>query len=93
MTDHLTVAPMETSPIDLSIVCGQCGDSRLTLQTAEDGATHAVCGGCAADLGAWDEVLEHARAAMFDALRDDLAGMIRPRPDRADAPASLPLAA
>lgn len=76
MSQRPTVSLMEQPAIDVSIVCGRCGDTRLALTDVGGATPHAVCRGCAADLGAWDAVREHARAAMFDALREDLAGML-----------------
>ena len=61
---------MET--IQLNLACGQCGHGPVA-RTPEGGA---VCKSCHADLGSWDEVLEQARALVFDALRDDFADLV-----------------
>ncbi len=67
---------MMTDNISLSITCAHCGDGRVSLSdhVTDDAPVH--CPSCRTELGQWAEVKEQARAAVFDALRDDFIAMV-----------------
>ncbi len=65
-----------THSIELSIQCARCGEGRVALRAdvRDDAPVH--CPSCSAALGTWGEVREEARAAVFDALRDDFRTVV-----------------
>ncbi len=70
--------------VTLAVSCSHCGGSQIELETPGCDESLASCGTCGLELGIWAEVKEQARAAMFDAMRDDfrelLAASSRPPP-------------
>lgn len=69
--------------VALAVACVECESAELTLAEGRSGELEAACGCCGASLGAWAEVKEQARAAMFDALRDDFLALEREAAARA----------
>ncbi len=61
--------------ISLAMTCSVCGGSRLEIDAPANDEALTHCSDCGETLGAWSEVKEQARAAMFDAMRDDFAGL------------------
>ncbi len=68
--------------VEISVSCSSCSSAVVLPRTARDDAP-AHCGGCGAHLGDWADVREQARAAVFDALRDDFTDVLA----RSSAPA------
>lgn len=69
---------MRMMDVELSILCGHCGDGRVSAPCDDRDDAVVRCPSCNTELGVWAEVKEQARAAMFDALRDDFT-FARPR--------------
>lgn len=67
-----------TDRIALSLCCTQCGDGQIRQTADMTDNTPVHCPSCHTHLGAWAEVKEQARAAMFDALRDDFSTLGTP---------------
>lgn len=70
--------------VTLAVSCSHCGGSHIKLDGSGDDDSQATCGTCGLSLGPWAEVKEQARAAMFDAMRDDFRELLvaasRPTP-------------
>lgn len=70
--------------VSLTVSCSHCGGDHLSVDDPFCGESAARCADCGTHLGSWAEVKEQARAAMFDAMRDDFAGLalakLRPHP-------------
>ena len=67
---------MMSHSIELSISCARCGEGRVALRPDVRDDAAVQCPSCTAELGTWGEVREEARAAVFDALRDDFRAVV-----------------
>ncbi len=66
-----------TDTISLAVSCSSCGGAHIATRDTAREDSPTWCRDCGSDLGEWGEVKDQARAAVFDAMRDDFRVLLR----------------